>query len=370
YDTLLLCLLAAFILCIGILIFVLPKESFSEDENRMLADLPKFSVSSLVDGSFTAGVADFYADRLPARRFFVRLKTASELAMLRGESSGIIFGSEGYLVDRLEYGETEYENIRENFEAIEEFRRVTGIEVTTAVLPRGIDVVSEKLFPTFGFARANAVWDKLPDDAITFNELLKGKADLGEYVWYKTDHHYTTLGAYYVYCSLGETLGYTPYPLEYFELQTAADDFLGTTYSAAGIPAQAYDTITLFRYDGDDSYTVSFGKSSLNGFYDESYLSKKDKYSVFLGGNHSLTSVTLDGVERPKLLVIKDSFSHALAPFLALHFDLEMVDLRYYNSSVKKLCGENGIDKVLIYCGIDSLVGAPDMSKLAMGLYS
>jgi len=214
------------------------------------------------------------------------------------------------------------------------------------------------------------VYGYLPDSASLLRRSLLDMSKSGEYIWYRTDHHYTTLGAYYVYRYLGDVLGYTPYPMEFFEQTAVSDNFLGTSYSASGLPAGSYDTITLFRYPDDGDFTVRYGDTVQKGFYDMSRLDTKDKYSVFLGGNHSLTSVRLEGTQRETLLVIKDSFAHSLAPFLALHFDLELVDMRYYSSSVIKLCREKGISRALVLCGADTLATAADMKKLETGLYS
>ena len=368
-DLLLISLLGAFILAVAILIFLLPKPYKSENENRVLSNLPTFSVSSLCDGEFAEGLSDFYADRIPCRDLLIRLRSLTELAALRLECGGIMLGNGGYLIDRLEYGEGEYANLKQNFDSIERFAEKSGIDVTVTVMPRSIDVMKDALHPFFSTERAEAVYSHLPSYALTFDSLLYGRAASGEYVWYKTDHHFTTLGAYYVYAALGTELGYTPYPIDFFTQTTVSSDFLGTSYSAAGLPVISPDELTLFRYDGDDNYTVSYGEKVLQGFYDESFLSGKDKYSVFLGGNHALTSIKGKG-ERETLVVVKDSFSHALAPFLALHFDLELVDLRYYPSSVKRLCDEVNADRLLVLCGIDSLASAPDLRRLEQGLYS
>lgn len=368
-NLILISLLGAFIVSVAILIFLLPKPYKSENENRVLANLPTFSVSSLCDGEFAEGLSDFYADRIPCRDLLIRLRSLTELAALRLECGGILLGNGGYLVDRLEYGEAEYENMRLNFASVDRFAEKSGISVTVAVMPRSIDVMKDVLHPFFSTERAEAAYGHLPSYALTFDSLLYGHAADGEYVWYKTDHHFTTLGAYYVYAALGAELGYTPYPIDFFTQHTVSSDFLGTSYSAAGLPVISPDRLTLFRYDGDGDYTVSFGSKSLQGFYDESFLSEKDKYSVFLGGNHALTSIKGKG-NRETLVVVKDSFSHALTPFLALHFDLELVDLRYYTSSVKQLCEDAEAKRLLVLCGIDSLASAPDLRRLEQGLYS
>ena len=378
FDMALLISLAAIILVFGVLIFALPSEDFSYEENRVLASFPEFSFESLVSGEFTSGIGEFYADRFPFRNIFVGLKAAAEKLMLKLENNDVIEGEDGYLIERLEYTDGEYATVRDNLLAIEKFIGYVeskGIDSSVVILPRSIDVMRSKLPELYGTERADAIWGVVSDaypSAIRLDGLLRERAEAGEYVWYKTDHHYTTLGAYYTYVALADELGYEPYPIEYFDLEVISDEFLGTTYSSSGIKWSDTDTFTLFRYAGDGDFTVSYPgstKKSLDGFYDESFFIGKDKYSAFLGGNRARTSIRLDGGEdRPILMMVKDSFSHSLAPFLALHFDIEMVDLRYYQSSAAKLIDEISPDRVLILYGIDTLATSTEAARIKMGV--
>ena len=371
-DRLLLISVSLLLIIFGVAIFLLPSEDFSEDENRMLADFPEFSLETLVSGEFTEGIADFYSDRFPLRNLFVGLKATAERLMGKGENNGIIEGDDGYIIERFDYSDADYETLTANLTAIEIFKKYAsdkGCDVTVALAPRAVDVMTSKLPPLYGSERDEAAWATaagICPDALTFTELLRSRADGGEQVWYKTDHHYTTLGAYYVYCALGESLGYEPYPIDFFTVEVSSEDFLGTTYSSSGMKWTKSEKIELFRYPGDGEYSVSWSGGELSGFYDESYLDKKDKYSVFLGGNHALTSVKGSG-EKPTLLLIKDSYSHALTPFLALHFDVELVDLRLYSSSAAKLIDEMAPDKILVYYGLDTLVTSPEIERIRMG---
>ena len=378
FDMALIISLALIIAVFGVLIFALPSEDFSEEENRVLASFPEFSIESLISGEFTEGVAEFYSDRFPARNVFVGIKAYFEKLMLRSENNGVIEGADGYIIDRLEYTENEYKTLETNLKAIDKFTTAlegVGVDTATVILPRAVDVMTSKLPALYDTARVDAAWDKtlstLPD-AITVTEMLRTLANKGEYVWYKTDHHYTTLGAYYTYVALADVLGYTPYPLEYFTEEVVSTEFFGTTYSSSGMKWAESDTVTLFRFDGDENYTVSYPDSSeaaMKGFYARDYFGVKDKYSAFLGGNRARTRVSLEGGEdRPTLILIKDSFSHSLAPFLALHFDLELVDMRYYNKNVSNLVYEIDPDMVLVIYGIDTLATSSEARRVAMGV--
>lgn len=377
-DRLAVTLAAALLFVFGILLWALPRESFSEDENRTLADLPAFSAQSVSSGKFTSGIADFYSDHFPLRRYFVGAKAVLELGQLKMQNNGVIPGSGGVLVKRLEY--TDYTAAEKNLDAIKEFGDAldaVGIPLTVAFAPRSIDVYADSLNPLWGDDRAREIWNVITESGLPNTDLrspLAALAGNGEYVWYRTDHHWTTRGAYEAYKILAGQLGYTAMPQEYFTVEEASDSFRGTTYSSSGMYATPPDTIEYYRFPGDDSYTVEnvLTEKTQSGFYMREYLNAKDKYSSFLGMNSAHLSVVEEngGEDKPTLLIIKDSFAHSLAPFLAIHFDLEIIDLRFFNGSPAALALESGADAVLILVGADSLAVSDDLTLLRYGLSS
>lgn len=347
------------IFTIGAGIWLLPFSDFSEEENRALAtiSLPRFS--DVADGSFSNKLGDFFRDQLPLRLEFVRLRAYSELLLLKGESNGVLFCRDGYLLDRGEYEDLEkaQKNITKNAALVEYLERM---EIPTAVayVPRGIDVMGSKL-PTLYQGNEKEVLELLPaGDAYTdLLAPLKSAADNGEYVWFKTDHHWTSHGAYIAYRSLSSALGYTPYEKEFFSLQEASEDFRGSIYSRAGCVTCSSDTLELYRYEGDDLYRVTVdGEERAKGLYFFDKLESKDKYAVFLGGNYAhLTVESTTDTARPRLIIIKDSYANSLVPFLALHFDIELIDPRYYISSAEYTQILKKADRVLILQGIDTI---------------
>ena len=194
-------------------------------------------------------------------------------------------------------------------------------------------------------------------------------------MYYKTDHHWTSLGAYYAYVEIMNSWGLTPYPLDYFTRETVSEDFYGTTWSKAGMKWVGPDTIEFIRYPGDDTLITEIVDTGekLDGLYDRDYLAVKDKYSSFIGGNNGHVRIyPADGSplesERETLVLIKDSFGHSLAPFLAAHFDLEIIDLRYYKLPAIDFVKETGADRVLILYNMDSLLTTNSLAMLNLGL--
>lgn len=346
---------------------LLPRDSdFSETENRMLATLKPPTVEQIADGSFSRDISAFYRDGLPHRVRLISLRTRSELFLLKGQSNGVIFAEDGYLLQKGEYDDLALaERNFEHLARIEDMCEDSGKPLVCAIAPRGIDVMSHRLPKTYG-AGYKEIWQYAEGLTVEYTDLtppLKSAAESGEYVWYRTDHHWTTEGAYIAYAALSEKLGYIPAPADSFTPWEAEGDFFGSVYSLGGCIAPIGDKVELYRYNGDGDYIFEISESgeTTEGFYFFDRLSVKDKYSVFLGGNYAECSLRKVGTEkRERLLLIKDSYANAIVPFLAIHYDIELVDLRYFEGGEKaleeKICRA---DRVLLLHGIDTIATTP-----------
>lgn len=375
-DVLLVLILALFVFAVAVCVWAVPHKDFSEDENRYLAtggDIDFFA--DLMSGKLTEEIADIYSDQFPLRRALVEIKAILELASFKHENNGVILGQNGALIDRLEYSAEDEQTIKENLSAIESFcdvLRKKGISVEFALAPRSIDVLSEYLPALYSGERNGSVKKLLGEAGISYLDLEAAIKQNGKgYVWFLTDHHWTPLGAYYAYDALGESLGFEPFDLSHFNAESVSESFFGTTYSKAGIYSVKPDEITLLRYAGDSDFKVTNGETGeiiLDGFYDRGKLEEKDKYSVFLGGDYGHIKIA-GGEKKERLLVIKDSYFDSIAPFLARHFELDVIDLRYYSGSAAEYASLSGADKILILCGADSLATSSVFTQLEYKLY-
>ena len=362
-NLLLLITLSLIIIAFSISFFTKEAKSFSEEENRSLQAFPKFSLSKLFEGTYTEQLHDFYSDQISLRSIMIELKAGTELAMGKNENNSIILGKDGYLIDKNEYTEENYAFLQENIKKISDFQQElkdSGISASTVLVPRKIDVLTDKLPPYYSTERNQNAWNYVTDDGIlTLTDALTEAQKNGTEVFYKTDHHWTSEGAYYAYLELGKVLGYTPLSLESFNLTVADEAFFGTTYSKSGFFSASPDTLEIPENSSDHITTVVDTDVSFEGFYDFSYLEKKDKYSLFISGNNAHVSVCdTESEDKEKLLLVKDSFSHALVPYLTQHFDIELIDLRYYTDSLSDFIEENGIQNVLFIYGLDTLASA------------
>ena len=362
-NIILLVSLACIIAFFSISYILLPDSTFSEDENRVLQSAPKFTIEKLLDGTYTRQLHDYFSDQIPLRTIMIRLKASIELALGKNENNGVLLGKDGYLIEVCSYTEDNLSYLKRNLTKIENLMsslQGNEIKVISAIIPRKVDVLSNKFSPYYSYERNSAIWELVSDNHVSLTYTLSQWQNSGKEIFYKTDHHWTADGAYYAYVSLIELLDYAPKSINHFDFELLSDEFYGTSYSKSGFFFASSDSIYAPKID-ESRYTttiVDIGKS-FPGLYDTNYLVKKDKYSVFLSGNNAHVKIT-DNQDESKetLLLIKDSFSHSLAPYLLEHYNLELIDPRYYIGSIEEYIIENDIKNVLFIFGLDTLASA------------
>lgn len=331
----------------------------SERENRALTPLPTFTWEKLWDGRYQHALSEFARDQIPFRTPLISLCGLSELALGRAEYNGILLGKDGFLIPRSVPKE---ETVRENLSAylaLLDLCQAKSLPCSLALAPRGVDLLTDKL-PSFYDGTADRdLWKSIgafaPESALLLDRFLATEDP--SFLHYRTDHHWSTDGAYLAYESLGALLGYAPIPRDFFDRVTVTSSFLGTSDSKVCLPFSTPDEVVLYRYVGDLLAEVENPetKQRQKGFYDLSALEQKDCYEVFLGGNTARLSVTLPtGEQKPRLLLIKDSYANSVIPFLALHYDLDVIDPRYPQSPLSSLLEKNSYDRVLVLAGADT----------------
>jgi len=338
----------------------LPDRERSETENRLLAQAPAFSWESLRDGSFTEAAEEYFADQFPLRDQWTGLKARTEQLLGKREFKGVYLCG-GTLISKVEPPEDGLEE--RNLGYISRLAELAEAPVYLGLIPSAAEVWRDRL------PEGAESWDQAAfiDRAaalegvgtVDFHSVLAAHA--GEDIFYRTDHHWTTLGAYYGYTTLMDALGRGEEVLEQetFErrIPPHADEFQGTLYSQSGVHWLPPDTIEFWV--PEDGLTVTSwrdGTPKETGLYDDDFLGKKDKYSAFLGGNQPLCVIRNQSGEG-KLLLIRDSYSDSLAPFLALHFEeVHLLDPRYYRRSAAEYAKENGINAIVAAYSVPNFI--------------
>lgn len=385
-------------LCMGGLLSVLvPSEGVSEIENRKLVPFPHYSAISLLEGDFTDSLGLYYSDNFPLREGLVT--AAMSIKDMGGISTGVkIYGGAGGveedddLKDTLSVAKTDtvktrkvkkdtviapepdysksssiivYENraiqiFSGTKEVARRYAEMVGmykdrfsdsVKIYSLIAPTPIDFYLPKEYKkSSNYEKKNIEFtrDLLDSIGITYvdayTELEKHK---DKYIYFNTDHHWTGLGAYYAYRAFCKTAGFAPYELNQFERKKLKKKFLGSLYGITldkrlrdvkdsveyfKLPIAA----KVFRYNLDSS---RFEKTNM--------FSNVPNYANFLGGDHPLVRIESE-VNGEKLLIIKDSFGNAVAPFMALHFGIVYVmDYRYYDVNLPDFVKSNGITAIM-----------------------
>lgn len=338
----------AFSLIVFVWITLFSKQEFIESENRTAA---KFSLFS-PDGYFT--------DCLPLRDSLMRINRDISLAMGKNEFSGAFFGKNGYIFSN---EEGSIQTLEKNLLAVEDFSKL--IDTKVCIVPSKTDALIS-LLPRFFESGRGELWQRVSDScgyvADAFSTLRLAGAN-GKYIYYRGDHHLTSLGSYYLYKSLASALGIVTFGAEDFSVSIVKNNFSGS--DARKMLTVTDDKITLFRYKGDGDFTVENcdAKTSYKGLYNYGKLNSNDPYGVFPLPDCGHVRIT-HGEGRETVLIVCDSYGDSLAPFLARHFDLDIIDPRYFGGSVKELIGENNYTAALVCFGIDTLAGKEILYKL------
>lgn len=365
-----------FIFGFGILFIALPDTDFSESENRVLAKAPKISLTSVTDGSFESGFENYITDQFPFRDFFVRSNTAvSMYALCKRDINGVYIGKDGYLFEKFENIDTDRMNKQIN--ALTLFSERLDAPVYFAVVPNSIAVYGSKI-PAFAPAEKeyngktlsnqrayiDRFYSSLPPSVTTIDLTSALEAKKDEYIYYRTDHHWTTLGAFYAYQTICNSIGITPTNKEDYDITPISSSFYGTLFSKGNFPV-APDTITRFDLKDQPVYSVVSDGETKSSLYDESYLSKKDKYSYFMSGNPAHLTVTTNSGTSKTAVFIKDSYTHCLLPFFITHFStIHMIDPRYINENLTEYVSSLEPDVVIVIYNAKTLSEDTNFIKL------
>ena len=353
----------------GILVgsLLAPDQEFSELENRYLQTPPKLSLENLESGKFMEDAEDYVNDHVIGRDFWVALKAWSERLSGKQENNGVYFGKEDTLLNRLD--EPDPDVLQEYAGYVNALVDNVDVPVYFGIIPSSSEIWSDRLPKGAPTADEKAIIDNLYDTVQTYTIDLYSalEAHKDEEIYYRTDHHWTSLGAYYGYTALMEAMGMEPIPLDESAKVTVSDSFYGTIFSTSGVRWVAPDHID--RYISGDGLKVTsyFDSTPTEGsLYVDSYLDKKDKYSSFLGGNQPLCVIQTQHTDAPKVLVIRDSYTDSLAPFLTQNFsEIHLFDPRMNLNSVKAYVEENQIDQVVVLYSISNFVSTKSMFVLA-----
>ena len=348
-----------------------PKTDYSSSEKRYLQKFPDTNVEKVLSGEFGSEFETFFADQFPQRNTWVGLNAYTALAEGNNGASGVYNCKNGYLINKPVSTDN---NLDKNVGAVVDFAKTIDAPTTVMLVP-STGYIADDVLPTFhdkynddeDISKISSTLSKEKIGFVDLRERFKSEYKNGSQLYYKTDHHWTTKGAYTGYQELCKALGITPIDDSTLKKESYPD-FYGTTYSSSGFWLTPPDNIEIWsnpkNSDKNISVKITEGANvkTSGSMYFTDHLKEDDKYPVFIDGNHALTEITNTNAKNGTILLIKDSFSHSLAPFLAENYSkVVLVDLRYYKESVSQLVSAYSPEQVVVLYGIDNLATDTDI---------
>ena len=376
FITVLFCL---FIFGFGIFQFILPDRDFSDQENRFLSQFKAPTADTLRTGKFMEDFEDYITDQFPLRDQWIQLKALSERTLGKQENNKVYFGTDGQTLFA-QFNTPTDEELSQRVGFVNSLGDNLDVPVYFSLVPDKTFVQSELLpanAPNVDDGSTISGAEALCGDNVTYIDLrwVLGN-DRGAF--YRTDHHWTTMGAQKAGQALLEgmgliqqaedlkVLGYQGLPYT-----QVSDSFYGTTYSSSGAGWVEPDSICTVIPEGGAQGHITVtgypeGTPIESSLYHPEKLEVKDKYAYFLGGNQPLCVIETEWTGAPKVLVIRDSYSDSLAPFLTERFsEIHLFDLRYNLSSVSKYVEEHGIDAVIVLYSFPNFASDENLALLS-----
>lgn len=363
-------LFVLFIVMVAVLNILTPDRAFSESENRVLEKRPSFSLQSLLSGKFTSNYETYITAQFAFRDAWIGLKTDADRVMGKKDSNGVYLGKDGYLIQH--FSSPSDAEVNDRVQAIRSIHRAAPeVRKYIMLVPTAAALHQDKLPAYAPIGDEHAALDRIRQSLqrdIRFVDVYPAlHAGREEAVFYKTDHHWTSKGAYYAYRVLGKQMGIVPKEEAAFNIRQVTNAFYGSLYSKSGFRHLQPDRIELYLPKEERKKKVEYVDEGLttDSLYQMDNLDKKDKYAVFLNGNHALVRITTDHPDGRRLLIVKDSYANSLIPFLAEHFtEIDVVDLRYYEESVTKLIQERQFHDMLFLYNIHTFFEDPSILNI------
>ena len=349
-------LLLAFVLIFSLVSLILPDRETSEAEKRPLAQVPAFSWKALRSGEYFAGWGDYLADQFVGRDFWISLRLGYSRLMGRSESNGVLLCRDHYLMEKP--AAPDEAAVKRSTDAISAFAgRHPDLKVFMTAAPTAAGIMKSKL-PGHIPLR-----DQLEDirnlehslSGIRFIDVSPAlEAHSDEQLYYRTDHHWTTLGAYYAFEAMAEEMGIVP--AADYDIYTVSSTFEGTLAARSGSHS-ARDRVQIFAPLPPVDCRVTYPEEGTTTatLYSREALDTKDHYTVFFGGNHPRVDIQTNAGTGKNLLIFKDSYANCLVPFLTACYDkIILIDPRYYYESADSLVSSEKITDVLFLYNINT----------------
>lgn len=329
---------------------------FSAKENRALEQRPKLTISGIESGRWMKQYESYVSDQFAGRDFWVALKSRIDLIAGKRKANGVFKGKDHYLLEDI--ARPDEEQLKANLDAMKKFQETyKDIPMYMMLVPNAANIESDKLPYCAVTEDQDKQFQKIKDSLGTAFQWVNVEDTLkkhrAEEIYCHTDHHWTTLGAYYGYQALAAAMKLDTSKAPAMKSYAVTNSFNGTLSATSGYETDYNEPI--YIYAPDDLKTAPQvvvnnvnEKKKTATLYDTSKLKEKDKYALFLGGNYPVLDIRTTADTTDRLLLVKDSYANSVIPFLTAYYrEIIVVDPRYYYDDIREVMKKNKITSVL-----------------------
>lgn len=351
-------------------IFVDNEEKIIKDENRLSASFPKLSIAGIYSGEFFRDFEKYYGDHFIGRDSFISLSTvinsykgvqsSNKVELMEYEGVNTVKDTDWGRILILNNGAMEINSFNEtaatNYgKSINEYSlRFPSVNIYSMLIPTKIDFIEEEKYKDLSVSQKETIaltQDFFNDNIINVNVWNNLYDHKDEYLYFRTDHHWTQRGAFYAYQELAKLMGEEIPKIDNYTI-SKHEDFLGSLYllTKSEELLKEPDYIEVFNYDLPHKY-YGIGDKVVNNegsVYVKEWLDTEEKYAVFMGGDYPLLKIETENNLGRNILVLKDSYANAFIPFLTgVGDNIVVVDPRLFKDDVESVIKEHNITDII-----------------------
>ena len=336
-------------------------KKYDEYENRDLAQFPKLTWEGLISNEWTQKYETYVQDQFLLRHEWIVAKSFTEGLLLRTENNNVVYGKDGYQFYKfmeLNAGTGgEGTQLAQNTAFLTQFAARHPGRINVMLVPSASNILADKLPAGVPILDENPLMDDFFAEVSSVAEVIDVRGafreNAEEYLYYRTDHHWTTDGAYLAYKAAADALETGAFdPAAHTAVEV--EGFTGTNFNKSLKHNTVEDTLKYYQLDNPltikqllpdgSEYSADEG-----GLYDLDKLDVRDKYAMFLRGNNGYSTIAGDAANGRRILVIKDSYANCFVPFLTADYEqIDVVDLRFWKNNVETLMELFDYDEVLV----------------------
>lgn len=341
------------IVFVPVYMFFADDRDFSENENRYLSEKPRLTMDNILTGKYFRDFEGYVDDQFAFRESLYEFKTKIQKKVGNRDINGVYLADDSYLIEKTLDSDLDNNKLLDNIKRLNEFgEKNSDKKMQLMIVPTASLILQDKL-PKYALNfNQDEIIDMIKDnvDGITFIDLRDNLLQhRNEYIYYKTDHHWTTLGSFYGYQEWGKyndiVVGINDYTSE-----VVSSNFKGSLYSKTLDSDLESDEIRIFRNSKQDNYEVFYNFKRSKGYsvYDFKKLEEKDKYQFFLGGNYPELRIKTNNENGKNLLLMKDSYANSFVPFMLEHYEnIYVIDMRYFKQNLDEYMALNDVSEIL-----------------------